>query len=117
MESKHLVVKCSLKIKDKIIQTHALIDCRATGIAFVDKDFVHHHELEERKLRETRELEVIDGRPIKSGTIMTMARLNLGIKEHQEELPAFITKLEHYPIMLGLPWMQFHDVTIKFQNK
>jgi hypothetical protein len=43
MESKHLIVKCSLKIGDKLIDTHALIDCGATGIAFIDKDFVHHH--------------------------------------------------------------------------
>ena len=50
MESKHLVVKCSLKIGDRLIDTHALIDCGATGIAFVDKDFVRHHQLEEKEL-------------------------------------------------------------------
>jgi hypothetical protein len=44
MESKHLVVKCSLKIENKLIDTHALIDCGATGIAFIDKDFVRHHQ-------------------------------------------------------------------------
>jgi hypothetical protein len=43
METKHRVVKCSLKIGDKIIDKHNLINCRATGIAFVDKDCVHHH--------------------------------------------------------------------------
>jgi len=43
VESKHLVVKCSVKIGEKLISTHALIDCGATGIAFVDKDFVGHH--------------------------------------------------------------------------
>ena len=102
MESKHLVVKCLLKIKDKVINTHALIDCGATGIAFVDKDFVHYHGLEEKELKESRELEVIDGTPIESGTITTMAKLELGIKGHQEQLPAFVTKLRHYPIVLGL---------------
>src|SRR6202142_512404 len=98
MESKHLVVKCSLKIKDQVIDTHTLIDCGATGIAFVDKDFVRHHGLEEKELKESRELEVINGRPIESGTITTMAKLDLRIKGHQEQLPAFITKLGHYPI-------------------
>jgi hypothetical protein len=43
MESKHLVVKCSQKFRDRIIDTQALIDCGATGIAFVDKDFGRHH--------------------------------------------------------------------------
>ena len=117
MESKHLVVKCSLKIGDRLIDTHALIDCGATGIAFVDKDFVRHYQLEEKELRESRELEVIDGRPIESGTITTMAKLNIGIRLHQEQLPAFVTKLEHYPIVLGLSWLQLHDVTVKFQSR
>ena len=34
---------------------------------------------QERELKESRELEVIDRRPIESGTITTMAKLNLGI--------------------------------------
>ena len=50
IESKHLVVKCLLKIKVKVIQAHKLIECGAIGIAFVNKDFVHHHELEEKEL-------------------------------------------------------------------
>jgi hypothetical protein len=93
-----------------------LIDCGATGIAFIDKDFVRHYQLEERKLKESRELAVIDGRPIESGTITSLAKLNLGIRGHQEKLPAFITKLGHYPIVLGLPWLQLREVTVKFQN-
>jgi hypothetical protein len=96
-------VKCSLKIEDKLIDTHTVIDCGATAIAFIDKDFVHHHQLKEKELRESRELEVIDRRPIESGTITTMAKLNLGIRGHQELLPPVVTKLGHYPIVLGLP--------------
>jgi hypothetical protein len=45
IESKHLVIKCLLKIEDRLINTHALIDCGAMGIAFVDTDFVLHHQL------------------------------------------------------------------------
>jgi hypothetical protein len=103
MESKHLVVKCLLKMEDKVIHTHPLIDCGATGIAFTDKDFLCHHQLKEQNLKKSRKLEVIDGRPIESGTITTMAILKLGIRGHQEQLPAFITKLGHYPILLELP--------------
>jgi hypothetical protein len=117
MESKHLVVKCSLKIGDKFIDTHALMDCGATGIAFIDNNFVRHHQLEEKKLKESRELEVIDRRPIESGTITTLAKLELGIRGHQEKLPALVPKLGLYPIVLGLPWLQLHDITVKFQNR
>jgi hypothetical protein len=55
MESKHLVVKWSLKTEDKIIDTEALIDCGATAIVFIDKDFVHHHELHGKNVKETKE--------------------------------------------------------------
>jgi hypothetical protein len=79
MESKYLVVKYSLKIEGKIIDTHAVIDCRATGIAFIENDFICHHRLKEQELTESRELEVIERRPIESGTIPTMAKLNLGL--------------------------------------
>ena len=50
IECKYFIVKYSLKIKDKIVQTHALIDCGATEIAFVDKDFVDQYWLEEKDI-------------------------------------------------------------------
>jgi hypothetical protein len=117
IESKHLFIKCSTKIGDRVINTHALIDSRATGIAFVDKDFVRHHQLEEKEFQESRELEVIDGRPIKSGTIITMAKLNIGIQLHQEQLPVFVTHLGYYPIVLGVPWLQLCNMTVKLQSR
>jgi hypothetical protein len=80
-----------------------LIDCAATGIAFIDKDFVHHHQLQENELKESRDLEVIDGKPIDSGTITTMAKLNLGIRSHQEQLPAFASTVGHNRTVIGLP--------------
>jgi hypothetical protein len=93
MESKHLVVNCLLKIEEKIIDIYALIDCEATAIAFIDKDFVRHHQLKEQKLIESSELEVIDRRPIESGTITTMAKPNLEICGHQNQLPASLQNL------------------------
>ena len=52
MESKHLIVECSLKIEDERIDTHILIDCGTTQIDFIDKDFVHHHQIQEKLLKE-----------------------------------------------------------------
>ena len=103
IESKHLIVKCFLNIKDKIIQTHTIIGCGATGIIFVNQDFVCYYQLKENELKETRQLELINGRPIEPGMITIFAELELGIKEYQEKLLAFITKLGPYPIVLELP--------------
>jgi hypothetical protein len=107
-------VKCLLKIGNKLIDAHTVIDCGGTGKAFVYKDFVHHHKLKVKELRESGQLEVIDGRPNESETILTMGKLNLGIRSHKEHLPVFVTKLGHYSIMLQLPWEQLYDITIKF---
>ena len=73
--------------------------------------------MEENELREARELEAIDGRPIESGTIITMVQMSLGIKEHQKELPAFVIKLGYYSIVLGLLWLELPKATDKFQCK
>jgi predicted aspartyl protease len=61
MDGKHLVVTCDLSFKHKKIPTHALIDCGATGYAFVDQAFATHYKLPLRPLTTPRVLEVIDG--------------------------------------------------------
>jgi hypothetical protein len=61
MEGKHLVIMCSLTVDDQEIQTHALIVCRATGIAFMDQDFARHHNIPLQELKERRQVVVIDG--------------------------------------------------------
>jgi len=117
MEGKHLVVSCNLSFGDKTIATHALIDCGATGISFVDENFARHHQIPLQALKIARALEVIDGRPISSGDITHVARVNLAIQEHREHLPMFVTKLGHYPVVLGIPWLELHDVAIRFSSR
>jgi hypothetical protein len=116
MEGKHLVITCSLTIRDQVIQTHALIDCGATGIAFMDQDFARHHEVPLKDLREKRQVEVIDGRTIDSADITHPAKVGMNIQDHKERIPMFVTKLGHYPIVLGIPWLRLHDVAVRFAS-
>jgi len=117
MEGKHLVVLCKISFGNRTVATHALIDCGATGIAFIDEDFARHHQLPLTPLQYPRSLEVIDGRPISSGNITHVANTHLAILEHQETLPMFVTKLGHYPVVLGIPWLELHDVAIRFSSR
>jgi hypothetical protein len=39
------------------------------------------------------------------------------IDKHAEEIPMFVTKLGHYPVVLGIPWLNQHDVSIRFKTK
>ena len=104
MEGKHLVITCSLTVNNQEISTHALIDCRATGIAFMDQDFARHHQIPLQERKEKIQVKVIDRRPIESGDITHIGKVGMQIQEHKEQLPMFITKLEYYPIVLGIPW-------------
>jgi hypothetical protein len=117
IEGKHLVITCSLTKNDQEIHTHVLIDCGASGIAFMDQYFARHHQIPLQELKENKEVEVIDGRPIESGDFTHIAKVGMTIQEHQEQLPMFLTKLGHYPIVLGIPGLQLRDVALRFASK
>jgi len=116
MEGKHLVITCTLTVNDQEIPTHALIDCGATGIAFMDQDFARHHQIPLQELKEQRQVEVIDGRPIESGGITLIAKVGMRIQDHEEQLPMFVTKLGYYLIVLGIPWLHLHEVPVRFAS-
>jgi len=108
------VVLCKLSFGNKTIATHALIDCGATGIAFIDEDFARHHQLPLTPLQYPRSLEVIDGRPISSGDITHHANTHLSILEHPEMLLMFVTNPGYCPVVLSIPWLELHNVAIRF---
>ena len=113
---KHLVITCLLSDNHNRIKTDALIDCGATGYAFIDEIFARHHNFPLFPMKNPRVLEVIDGRPISSGAITHLARVTLYINQHVEVLFMFVTRLGHYPIVLGIPWLRHHDVAIRFSS-
>ena len=116
LDGKHLVVGCTIYVNEKPIHDYALIDCGATGFAFMDESFARHHQIPFEKLLIPRELEVIDGRPIESGDITHLARTRMELGGHSEELPMFVTKLGRYSMVLGIPWLRQHDVAISFAS-
>jgi len=38
------------------------------------------------------------------------------IQDRKEELPLFVTKVEHYPIVLGITWLRLRDVVVMFAS-
>jgi hypothetical protein len=113
LEEGHLVLECTL---NKNTPSHALIDCGPTGKSFIDENFARQHQWDLIPLHEPRVLEVIDGRRISSGTITHVVKMPFSIGDHSEELIAFVTNLGHYPLVLGIPWLRHHDVSIRFST-
>jgi len=77
MEGKLLVKTCTLSVNEHKLSTHVLIDCAATGNAFIDQDFVCPHHIPNQELKEKREVKVIDKRPIESGDITHMSNVGM----------------------------------------
>lgn len=116
LDGDHLVAACKIVSNNKSIQTHALIDSGCSGFAFIDETFAHHNNLPLLPLKSPRALEVIDGRPISSGQITHLCYLPMTIDTHHETVPFFVTKLGSYPLVLGIPWLQLHDATLRFKD-
>jgi len=105
LEGEHLFVAATLHNGDHSIQTPAMIDTDAMGFAFIDENFVRQHKFRCYRLNPPRDLEVIDGRPIESGQITYLPKVSCQIQDYTEMLPAFITKLGHFSLVLGIPWL------------
>jgi predicted aspartyl protease len=112
MDGNHVIVMCTLPFNSKEIPTQTLIDWGATGYAFVHQDFADHHELPRNPLKPACTIHVMDGQNISSGDMIHIAQVHLSIYEHRKILHTFVTKLGHYPIVLGMIWLNQHDTAI-----
>ena len=112
----HLVLPCFVDIGKQQLQTIALVDSGANGIAFIDQTFVRNNKIPLRRLRKPRRLEVVDGRQSAAGLITDMVLLPVEFRGHRESLPCFVTKLSQNPIVLGIPWLQIHDANTSWRR-
>ena len=94
--------------------SNILTDTGATGFAFIDENFVRQHKFPRYRLNPPRDLGVIDGRPIESGQITHLTKISCQMQDHTEMLLAFITKLGHFSLVLGIPWLRRHAVVTNF---
>jgi predicted aspartyl protease len=103
IDGNHLIGICTLHDQGNVIISHSLIDCGTTGYAFRDKECARHHHLPLHLLKSPRNLTIMDGRPVTTEVIMQITHTNIVIGNHQEYISLFVTKLGHFPIVLGIP--------------
>ena len=116
LDGSHLIIKCTFVEPHSRLDSHALVDCGASGFSFIDLEFAHQHNLPQYILKEPRRLEVIDGRPIDTGDITYIVKIDGDINGQQEILTTFVTKLGHYHLVLGNPWRRYHNPTIDWER-
>ena len=82
----------------------------------MDFKFAVAHCFQLTKLKRPITLNVVDGRAIVSGEITHYVEASMRISVHQEKLVFLITSLGHYPIVLGIKWLQRHDVGTRWAS-
>jgi len=85
------------------ILTYAIVDCGTREYECVDEEFVYANNLPLFKLQNACCLELKDGHPVESSQITHLSKFTMDINGHTKSIPVFITKLYHYPMVLGLP--------------
>jgi hypothetical protein len=96
------------------MDTHALVDCGYTRLSFMNEAFICQHNFPRYQLKNPKTVEVIDGCSISLGNITEYVEIQCIIGDHHEILTAYLTSLGYYPLVLGIPWLKKHDVTINF---
>ena len=86
-----------------------MIDSGASAYGFVDTIFAHLNNLMLIPLNAPRSLKVFDGTESSAGRITHLAKTIILIEGHSENILLFVTTLALFDIVLGLPWLQFHN--------
>jgi hypothetical protein len=101
-----------IRIPKDIPQVSTLVDSDATS-SFIDQTFVTQHNIPVVKKSTPVPVEIIDGRTIASGAIThERTPLELCIGKHTEKIVLNIISTPHYPIILGLLWLEVHNPII-----
>lgn len=111
LDGDHLVIPIVLTTSSSSVHTYALVDSGASANAFIDKSFAERHNIVSEKLQESRIVRTVDG---SASSITHRISALMTIAGHQERISMFQYTLGHYPVILGIKWLQKHDMTTKW---
>ncbi|THZ62800.1 hypothetical protein D6C85_09139 [Aureobasidium pullulans] len=108
LTSKHFLIQCNLAPSndDNPTTTQALYDCGADA-CFINRTTAQNFT--QIELTKPRRLRLADGRIAK--VITHVARVQLNIGHHREQIMCYVTDLGTRDIILGLPWIERHDAS------
>jgi hypothetical protein len=105
-----MILPAILENQEGKISTYAMVDTGAEGKGFIDEEWALDHCLKLCPLQRSIALEVFDGREAESGRVTHYVEMSLRIHDHyQARMRFYVTRLAHYPIVLGMPWLKEHD--------
>ena len=115
--SSHLSFDVLIEHQGKTSSAHALLDYGATA-NFASTQFIQRLQLPLEELRAPITVRVVDGRPLKMGPIShKTVPLTFSLGPHREQLPFFAATLPVYDLILGLPWGERHEPTLRLKER
>jgi transposase InsO family protein len=109
VRSNLMVLPLTLEEKTEM-PTYGMLDTGCEGQSFIDTDWAQDQRIELLPLKKPLALEAFDGREVECGRVTHYARISMKIHDHCEKKMTFLaTRLAHYPVVLGLPWLRKHD--------
>ena len=93
----------------------AMVNSGATSL-FINQKYVNQHKMLKEPLPQPITLYNIDGSLNKAGSITHKVRLLLKVGQDEEKFDFFITSLGPEKVILGLPWLRHHNLTIDWQK-
>ena len=104
----HIILDVVLKCPSFEHRTYAMLDCGAQA-SYIDHFFAKSLNLNLRQKATPVNLFTVDGSPIVTGPVTMECDISLKINDHVEDITLDVTKLGHYPVILGIPWLKTHD--------
>jgi Reverse transcriptase (RNA-dependent DNA polymerase)/RNase H-like domain found in reverse transcriptase/Integrase zinc binding domain/Chromo (CHRromatin Organisation MOdifier) domain len=110
----HIIIEVEIWDGKRWTITYAMIDSGASGNFICYTYFRFFFEQSLSKPKTTRYLlKMADG---KTNVVSRETSTQIKIKDHSENLTLDITRLERYPIILGIPWLKKHDPWIHWSS-
>src|SRR5271167_3549998 len=112
----HIIIHMEMCVGEKRIPTFAMIDSGCSENV-IDSRFASLFDplALTRKTHPLR-LTMADGESSTGGMVTHELMASISIGPHQESLSFDITKLQSYPVMLGIPWLKKHDPWIQWSQ-
>ena len=90
------------------------MNSEVSAYAFIDKSFVQHHDLPLHPLTYPCCLCEFNGQSALTDDITHVAETILALGNYVEKLFLYVTSLNQYLIILGLPWLHRHAIDANF---
>ncbi|GAA5971619.1 hypothetical protein JCM3765_001266 [Sporobolomyces pararoseus] len=111
LEAEHLILPITLSHGSNLEHTYAMVDTGSQGV-LMDERYARALQIPLLKRQDPISIEAYNGQPAENLISHYTSPVTLQIGDHYELIEFNIATVAHYPVILGIPWIRKHDVSI-----